>query len=89
MASCSSSPATRSTRTARTTTALTFLRALLDHEPGLARIGVPAYPDGHPLIDRRWYAAALHDKQALIAEAGLAGSVTTQMCLDPAQIDSG
>ena len=29
---------------------------------------------------------ALHDKQALLAEAGLAGSMTTQMCLDPAQI---
>ena len=67
--------------------ALTFLRSLLDHETGLARIGVPSYPDGHPLIDAGLVRAALHDKQALIAEAGLAGSTTTQMCLDPAQID--
>jgi methylenetetrahydrofolate reductase (NADPH) len=29
---------------------------------------------------------ALHAKQALVAEAGLRGSVTTQMCFDPARI---
>ena len=31
---------------------LTFLRDLLAHDHGLERIGVPAYPDGHPFIDR-------------------------------------
>ena len=60
---------------------------LLDHDPGLTRIGVP-WLSGRPSADRRRVVrAALHDKQALIAEAGIAGSVTTQMCLDPGQID--
>ena len=31
---------------------LSFLRDLLAHDHGLERIGVPAYPDGHPFIDR-------------------------------------
>ena len=29
-----------------------FLRDLLDADPGLTRIGVTAYPDGHTLIER-------------------------------------
>lgn len=66
---------------------LAFLRALLDHETGLSRVGVPSYPDGHPLIDAGLVRAALHEKQALIAAAGLTGSTTTQMCLDPGRID--
>jgi len=63
-----------------------FLRELLEHDTGLARVGVPAYPDGHPTIPGTVLRAALHDKQALIAAAGLEGSATTQMCFDPGRI---
>ncbi len=63
-----------------------FLRDLFEHNTGLARVGVPAYPDGHPLIPDAALRAALHEKQGLIAAAGVVGSVTTQMCFDPARI---
>ncbi|MDQ3738659.1 MAG: 5,10-methylenetetrahydrofolate reductase [Actinomycetota bacterium] len=63
-----------------------LLRHLFDYDTGLERVGVPAYPDGHPLIPDAALRAALHEKQALIAAAGLAGSATTQMCFDADQI---
>ena len=63
-----------------------FLRDLLEHGTGLARVGVAAYPDGHPFIDRAALHDALHAKQALFATAGVVGSATTQMCFDPARI---
>lgn len=65
---------------------LAFLRDLLLHETGLVSIGVPSYPDGHPLIDAGVVRAALHAKQALLDEAGMNGSTTTQMCLDAQRI---
>jgi methylenetetrahydrofolate reductase (NADPH) len=67
---------------------LTFLRDLLAHDHGLERIGVPAYPDGHPFIDRSVLRDALHAKQALIAEAGVGGGASTQMCFDAGRIRS-
>ncbi|MGD9703430.1 MAG: 5,10-methylenetetrahydrofolate reductase [Acidimicrobiia bacterium] len=63
---------------------LPFLRDLLDAGPGLVRIGVTAYPDGHALIERSVLSSALHAKQDLLAEAGIAGYATTQMCFDAA-----
>ncbi len=65
---------------------LSFLRDLLEHDTGLARVGVAAYPDGHPFIDRAALHDALHAKQELFATAGVVGSATTQMCFDPARI---
>jgi methylenetetrahydrofolate reductase (NADPH) len=59
-----------------------FLRDFLDTDHGLARIGITAYPDGHALIDQAIVHQALHAKQALLAEAGIAGYATTQMCFD-------
>lgn len=59
-----------------------FLSEFLDTDHGLARIGVTAYPDGHALIDQRTVHEALHAKQALLAEAGIAGFASTQMCFD-------
>jgi methylenetetrahydrofolate reductase (NADPH) len=67
---------------------LTFLRDLVEHDTGLAAVGMPAYPDGHALIGDDVLRTALYDKQALLATAGLRGSVTTQMCFDPARIRS-
>jgi methylenetetrahydrofolate reductase (NADPH) len=66
--------------------ALSFLRDLLVHDHGLERIGVPAYPDGHPFIDLAVLRDALHAKLALIADAGLSGGVSTQMCFDAGRI---
>ena len=66
--------------------ALPFLRDLLDASPGLAAVGVPGYPDTHPFIGHRELHDVLRAKLAVIAEAGLAGSVTTQMCLDAPHI---
>ncbi len=46
-----------------------------DHRPG--RIGIGAYPEGHPLIDAVTLERALHEK------AQLADYMTTQLCFDP------
>ncbi len=66
--------------------ALSFLRDFLEADPGVAAVGVTAYPDGHPLIDGPTLHAALHAKQELLAEAGLRGYCSTQMCFDPGRI---
>ena len=59
-----------------------FLRDFLDTDHGLSRIGITAYPDGHALIDQAVVHDALHAKQALLAEAGIPGYASTQMCFD-------
>ncbi len=59
-----------------------FLRDFLETDHGVTRIGVTAYPDGHALIDPKVVREALHAKQTLLAEAGIAGFASTQMCFD-------
>jgi methylenetetrahydrofolate reductase (NADPH) len=59
----------------RTGEALVAALAEIDH--GLERIGIAAYPDGHPLIDDQVLLAALERKQAH------AQYLVTQMCFDP------
>ena len=66
--------------------ATAFLRDLLAADPGLERVGVAAYPDGHVAIEAPVVHDALHAKQAVILEAGVAGYVATQMCFDAARI---
>ena len=66
--------------------AVEFLTDLLDCNHGLSTIGVTAYPDSHPLIDNETLHKALHDKQQLLADAGIAGYCSTQMCFDPSMI---
>lgn len=51
-------------------------------------VGVAAYPDGHPLIDRATLDHALLAKQEVLAAAGVAGHATTQLCFAPATIRS-
>ena len=63
-----------------------LLEELLAAGPALATIGVTSYPDGHPAIDRSVLREALHHKQHVLAEAGIAGYASTQMCFDPARI---
>jgi methylenetetrahydrofolate reductase (NADPH) len=66
--------------------ALAFIRDLIDADPGVQRIGIAGYPDGHAMIAADVVAEQLHAKQALITEAGLDGWVSTQMCFDADQI---
>jgi len=65
---------------------LKLLRALLDRVGGLRRVGVAAYPDGHPLIGDRQRRDALLAKQALLAAAGVEARATTQMCFDAGRV---
>jgi methylenetetrahydrofolate reductase (NADPH) len=62
-----------------------FLRDFLDTDHRLERIGITAYPDGHAFIPAATIHAALHEKQALLAEAGVPGFASTQMCFDVAK----
>jgi len=66
--------------------ALSFLGDLLETDHGLVRVGVTAYPDGHPLIDPATLHEALRRKQEVLAAAGLEGYCSTQMCFDSARI---
>ena len=66
--------------------ALSFMRDLFEHDHGLSTVGVAAYPDGHPLISEDARRNALFAKQDLLAEAGLHGYCSTQMCFDPTRI---
>ena len=63
-----------------------FLRDLLETDHGLDTIGVTGYPDGHALIGDDALHSALHDKQKLLADAGVKGYCSTQMCFDSAKI---
>jgi methylenetetrahydrofolate reductase (NADPH) len=68
--------------------ALPFIRDLLAADPGVDRIGITGYPDGHAMIDDAEITRQLHAKQAVLAEAGVGGWVSTQMCFDEAKIRS-
>ena len=65
------------------TDATSFLRDLLDAGPELHTVGITAYPDGHAAIGPPALSHALHEKQAVLAEAGVQGYASTQMCFDP------
>ncbi len=66
--------------------AVELLAALLDRDHGLTTIGVTAYPDHHAFISDEALHKALFDKQTMLAEAGVAGYASTQMCFDPKTI---
>ncbi len=59
-----------------------FLSDLFTHDHGLTKVGVASYPDGHALISSEICHEQLHAKQALLAEAGVEGWASTQMCFD-------
>ena len=59
-----------------------FLNDLFAQEHGLTTVGITAYPDGHALISNEILHEQLHAKQALLAEAGVNGWASTQMCFD-------
>lgn len=66
--------------------ALAFIRDLLDADPGVERIGIAGYPAGHAMMEPSLVSEQLHAKQALLAEAGMGGWISTQMCLDDSTI---
>lgn len=66
--------------------ALRFIRDLLDADPGVSRVGVTGYPEGHASIDERVVADQLAAKDELLRSAGIDGWVSTQMCFDPVAI---
>ncbi len=66
--------------------AVEFLADLLNYDHGLSTIGVTAYPDGHAFIPTHKLHRALHDKQAMLADAAVPGYCSTQMCFDPSTI---
>ncbi len=63
-----------------------FLRDLIEADPQLHTVGITAYPDGHAAIPDQALHEALHAKQTLLAEAGIDGHASTQMCFDPDKI---
>ncbi len=68
--------------------ALPFIADFLAAGPGVERIGIAGYPDGHALIDEAVITEQIHAKQALLAEHGVSGWVSTQMCFDEPKIQS-
>jgi len=68
------------------TDAAGFLRSFLNRKPDIDVVGIGSYPDGHGAIPEETLVAALLEKQTLIAEAGLEGYMSTQMCFDPRRI---
>src|SRR5262249_31581438 len=50
------------------------------------RLGYTGYPDGHAFIDSAELTKQLHAKQSLLAEAGVDGWISTQMCFDADRI---
>lgn len=65
---------------------LTFMRDFLNNDSGVQTIGFAAYPDGHALIATPKLSEILQAKQTLLAEAGVKGLASTQMCFDPHKI---
>ena len=60
--------------------AVALLEDLCHVDHSLTHIGVTAYPEGHALITDAVLHTALHAKQAMLAELGVEGHASTQMC---------
>ena len=59
---------------------LELLEAMADSGSGIERVGVPAYPEGHPLVPKGEL------MRALLAKQPFASYVVTQICFDPGKI---
>jgi len=69
--------------------AMAVLLDLLDVAAGQIRhVGIGSYPDGHAFISDADLHSSLHEKQALFADAGVEGHVSTQMCFSAPTIAS-
>lgn len=63
--------------------AIGFIHDLLEAEPGLQRVGVAGYPEGHPLFGTAEADEYLAAKAELLSAAGVDAWVSSQMCFDP------
>jgi len=70
------------------TDALSFMRDLLPMCHTVRIVGITAYPDHHTVIPDAALDEALMAKQALLAELGLEGFASTQMCFNVRRIES-
>lgn len=68
--------------------AAAFMRDFLAAGPGVQRLGFAGYPDGHPLIPAEVVDEQLRIKQDLLAEYGVGGWISTQMCFDDERVRS-
>ena len=68
--------------------ALSFMRDLLPLCHTVRTVGIPAYPDHHSIIPDAALDEALMAKQALLAELGLEGFASTQMCFNAPKIET-
>lgn len=66
--------------------AMAFLQDFLEADPGVTRIGITGYPDGHSFVEPAEVRSHIRAKQALLAEAGIDGWISTQMCFDESTI---
>jgi methylenetetrahydrofolate reductase (NADPH) len=57
-----------------------LIRAMAELEHGVERVGIPAYPEGHPIV------AEGDLMRALMAKGPFASYVVTQICFDPEAI---
>jgi methylenetetrahydrofolate reductase (NADPH) len=53
---------------------------------GIREVGLPGYPEGHPVIPRAVIDEALREKLALLAAQGLSASIVTQFSFAPARV---
>jgi methylenetetrahydrofolate reductase (NADPH) len=67
--------------------AVKFMADLIAAAPHLRHIGFAAYPDGHSAIPSTALHDALHEKQRMVADAGVEAHVSTQMCFDAKAIE--
>jgi methylenetetrahydrofolate reductase (NADPH) len=67
---------------------LSFMADLLPLCHRVRTVGFPAYPDHHSVIPDAALDEALMAKQALLAELGLTGFASTQMCFNAARIET-
>jgi methylenetetrahydrofolate reductase (NADPH) len=65
---------------------LAFLHDYLAAGPGVARVGIAGYPDGHAFIDAAIVDEQLMAKQRLLDDHGVGGWISTQMCFDATTI---
>jgi methylenetetrahydrofolate reductase (NADPH) len=63
-------------------TALTVIESGLFQRRGIASVGLPGFPDGHPAMNEDEIEANLVTKLAAVQNAGLEAHIVTQFCFD-------
>jgi methylenetetrahydrofolate reductase (NADPH) len=66
--------------------AAALLRERILADQGIREVGLPGYPEGHPLIPRARIERALEEKLTLAAAQGIGSYIVTQFSLAPARV---